>query len=129
MAQQRKTHPQITPFPMFPHETIYIGVDVGKFRHVAGFLSRTLLARHERFEGCPTCAFEQSREGFRTFVDRIREYTPLEQAVVLCVRYNQQRLFLTGIMYTLRSLLIFSSEKSSQIIHNLRTHRALSPTA
>jgi transposase len=42
-----------------------------------------LLARHERFEGCPTFAFEQSREGFRSFVDRLREYVPLEQAMVL----------------------------------------------
>lgn len=58
-------------------------VDIGKFRHVAGFLSRTLLARHERFEGCPTLAFEQSREGFRSFVDHLREYTPLEQVIIL----------------------------------------------
>jgi hypothetical protein len=27
-----------------------VGIDVGKFRHVAGFLSRTLLERHQRFE-------------------------------------------------------------------------------
>jgi len=68
---------------MLAQETLYVGVDIGKFRHVAGFLSRTLLARHERFEGCPTLAFEQSREGFRTLVDRIRELVPLEQATVL----------------------------------------------
>jgi transposase len=69
--------------PMFPHETLYVGVDVGKFRHVAGFVSRTLLKRHERFEGCPTFAFEQSREGFRAFVDRLRELVPIEQVTVL----------------------------------------------
>jgi transposase len=68
---------------MLAQETLYIGVDIGKFRHVAGFLSRTLLARHGRFEGCPALAFEQSREGFRTLVDRIRELVPLEQAMVL----------------------------------------------
>jgi len=39
---------------------------------VAGFLSRTLHQRHEHFEVCPTFSFEQSREGFRAFVDRIR---------------------------------------------------------
>lgn len=83
MAHQRKARSALLPIPMLSHETIYIGVDIGKFRHVAGFLSRTLLARHERFEGCPTLTFEQSREGFRTFVDRIREYTPLEQAAIL----------------------------------------------
>jgi hypothetical protein len=69
--------------PMFPHETLYVGVDVGKFRHVGGFLSRTLLKRHERFEGCPTFAFEQSREGFRAFVDRLRELVPIEQVTIL----------------------------------------------
>lgn len=42
-----------------------------------------MLARHERFEGCPSFSFEQSREGFRSFVDRLRGYVPLEQATVL----------------------------------------------
>src|SRR2546427_5093218 len=83
MARRQTVRPDIVALPLLPHETLYVGVDVGKFRHVAGFLSRTLLARHERFEGCPTLAFEQSREGFRTFVDRIRELVPLEQATVL----------------------------------------------
>ncbi|GHO60566.1 IS110 family transposase [Ktedonobacter robiniae] len=83
MAGAKKVRPDLALIPMLPHETLYIGVDVGKFRHVAGFLSRTLLQRHERFEGCPVFAFEQSREGFLAFVDRIREYVPLEQATVL----------------------------------------------
>jgi transposase len=83
MARSKKVHPDLALMPMLPHETIYIGVDVGKFHHVAGFLSRTLLQRHERFEGCPTLTFDQSYEGFRAFVNRIREYTPLEQATVL----------------------------------------------
>jgi hypothetical protein len=69
--------------PLFPHETLYVGIDVGKFRHVAGFLSRTLLKRHQRFEGCPTLAFDQSRAGFETLVDRLGELVPLEQVVVL----------------------------------------------
>ena len=34
-------------------------------------------------KGVPPFSFEQSREGFRAFVDRICEYTPLEQATVL----------------------------------------------
>ena len=83
MARSKKARPELALMPMLPREALYIGVDVGKFRHVAGFLSRTLLQRHEHFEGCPTFTFEQSREGFRAFVDRIREYVPLEQAVVL----------------------------------------------
>jgi transposase len=83
MTHKTQAQSHLTPIPMLPHETIYIGVDIGKFRHVAGFVSKTLLQRHERFEGCPTFAFEQSREGFRAFVDRVREYVPLEQAAVL----------------------------------------------
>src|SRR5437762_4858263 len=83
MAGSKKAISNLTLIPMLPHETLYIGVDVGKFRHVAGILSRTLLQRHERFEGCPAFAFEQSREGFRADVVRIREYVPLEQVIVL----------------------------------------------
>jgi transposase len=83
MAGNIKAHAAVSPLPMLPRETLYIGIDIGKFRHIAGFLSRTLLVRHERFEGCPTCAFEQSREGFRSFIDRIRTYVPLEQAVIV----------------------------------------------
>jgi transposase len=83
MSPKINAQTKLTALPLLPQETLYVGVDIGKFRHLAGFLSRTLLARHERFEGCPTFAFEQSREGFRSFVDRLREYVPLEQAMVL----------------------------------------------
>src|SRR2546423_15326177 len=56
MARRQTVRPDIVALPLLPHETLYVGVDVGKFGHIAGFLSRTLLARHERFEGCPTLA-------------------------------------------------------------------------
>jgi transposase len=64
-------------------ESVYIGIDVGKQRHLAGFVSTGLLARHERFEGCPVLAFHNSREGFRTLIDRIQSLCPLEQAYVM----------------------------------------------
>lgn len=83
MAHQTKAHPKLTNMPTLVSESLYIGVDIGKFKHVAGFISKTLLARHERFEGCPTLSFEQSRDGFRAFVDRIREYVPPENVAVL----------------------------------------------
>src|SRR5215472_12930246 len=83
MARSLSVRPVSVALPLLVHETLYVGVDIGKFRHVAAFLSRTLLARHERFEGCPTLAFAQSRDGFRALVDRIREYVPLEQVQVL----------------------------------------------
>jgi hypothetical protein len=62
--------------PMFTHESLYVGVDIGKHFHVAGFLSPTLLGRHERFEACPALKFDQSREGFRLLIDRISSYVP-----------------------------------------------------
>ena len=83
MARRSSAQPDLVAIPQLAHETLYVGIDVGKFRHVAGFLSRTLLERHQRFEGCPTLTFEQSREGFRALVERIRQLVPIEQATVL----------------------------------------------
>jgi transposase len=60
-----------------------VGIDVGKQRHVAGFVSTTLLKWHHRFEGCPALVVDNSREGFRQLADRIRSYAPLEQACCL----------------------------------------------
>jgi len=68
---------------MLAHESLYVGVDIGKLQHVAGFVSTTLLVRHAQFEGCPILKFENSREGFRSFVDCIQVYVPLEQCFVL----------------------------------------------
>jgi hypothetical protein len=76
-------HSQLSVVTSLANESLYVGVDIGKHSHVAGFVSRTLLSRHERFEGCPVLAFEQSREGFRTLVDRIQTYVPLPQAYVM----------------------------------------------
>lgn len=83
MTRKTQANAQLTSLPALRHETLYIGVDIGKFQHVAGSLSATLLARHERFEGCPTLTFEQSREGFRTFAERIHELVPFSQAMIL----------------------------------------------
>jgi len=64
----------LTPVPILRNESLYVGIDVGKYQHVAGFVSTTLLERHERFEGCPVLIFEQSRQGFRSLIERIRSY-------------------------------------------------------
>ncbi|GHO56169.1 IS110 family transposase [Ktedonobacter robiniae] len=79
----KKTSPDLKVLPMLPHESIYIGVDIGKQKHIAGFVSKTLLERHKHFENCPAFSFEASREGFRSFVERIRDYCPLEHIFVL----------------------------------------------
>lgn len=78
---QTSTSPKI--IPTLAQETLYIGIDVGKFRHVAGFVSHTLLKRHERFENCPVLAFDQSLEGFRVLLERIQRYVPVEHVFVL----------------------------------------------
>jgi hypothetical protein len=38
MARSKQTHSDLALLPMLPHETIYIGVDVGKSRHQATVL-------------------------------------------------------------------------------------------
>ena len=77
------THPDLQVLPMLPHETLYVGIDIGKQTHVAGFVSETLLQRHQRFESCPALSFNNTREGFRALVDRICSYVPLTQVYVV----------------------------------------------
>lgn len=69
--------------PLLAHETLYVGIDVGKLQHVAGFVSQSLLARHQRFESCPALSFANSREGFRSLGDRLQTYVPLTQVDAL----------------------------------------------
>ncbi len=79
MSRKTSSQTDLVALPMLSHETLYIGVDVGKKAHVAGFLSSTLLTRHQRFEQCPALTFDNSREGFRSLIDRIRTYVPFTQ--------------------------------------------------
>src|SRR6266567_1522920 len=127
ITKRAKVHAASKVLPMLTNESIYIGVDIGKFKNVAGFISRTLLERHQHFENCPAFIFEQSREGFRAFVECIRTYCPLEHCFILYVRYNQKRLFLTRIMYTPSSIPLFFLRETSWIIHNYGANRPLSP--
>src|SRR5437763_5746398 len=83
MSRKASLRPDLVALPMLAHETLYVGADVGKKAHVAGFISTTLLTRHQRFEHCPALAFENSREGFRSLIDRIKTYVPLTQVQVL----------------------------------------------
>lgn len=83
MTSSKKIRSELTVAPILPNESLYIGVDIGKFKHVAGFLSKTLLERHKHFEQCPAFIFDQSREGFHAFVERIQAYCPLEQCFIL----------------------------------------------
>src|SRR5947207_7512245 len=73
----------LAPVPLYAHDKLYVGIDVGKKQHVAAFVSRTLLESHKRYEACPVLRFENNRLGFRALVTRIGEYVPLDQAFVL----------------------------------------------
>ena len=86
MTKRAHAHPDLKAVPMLLNESLYIGIDIGKGKHVAGFLSQTLLSRHDRFEACPALVFENSREGFRLLLERIRRYSPLEHAFVMMER-------------------------------------------
>ena len=83
MAKPAHQRPDLQAIPRLKHESVYIGIDVGKVKHFAGFVSATLLERHQRFEACPALAFENSREGFRALVERIRHYAVLDHCFVL----------------------------------------------
>ncbi len=82
---------------------MYVGVDIGKSWQVVGFVSTTLLHRHHHFDGCPTLKFENSREGFRVLIDRIREYVPLEQCYMLMERTGHYHRVLEQYMQELDS--------------------------
>src|SRR5258707_975790 len=86
MAKPAKQRPDLKAVPMLPSESVFVGIDVGKARHVAGFLSKTLLERHSRFEACPALVFDNSREGFRLLIERLREIAPLEHSFILLER-------------------------------------------
>jgi hypothetical protein len=89
MKNKALTHPDREILPILAHESLYLGVDIGKKTHVAGFLSSTLLTRYQRFEHCPALTFDNTREGFRSLIDRIKTYVPLTQVYAVYVRYNQ----------------------------------------
>jgi transposase len=79
----RRAKQPLQAVSLLQHESLFLGIDVGKTRHVAGFVSKTLLERHQRFEACPALAFENNREGFQALVERMRALAPLEHYAVL----------------------------------------------
>ncbi len=65
------------------YEILYVGIDIGKARHVAGFVSDALFSRYRRFERCPVLSFEQSRAGFERLLAAIETYGPLDRCAVV----------------------------------------------
>ena len=79
------THPHFpaaSPIALTP--SLFIGIDVGKKRHVAAFISPDLLKK-KRFEQCPVLPFEQSRAGLLAFQERVKTYvaSPGRAAIVV----------------------------------------------
>jgi transposase len=62
--------------------TLFVGIDVAKKSHIAGFVSPELL-RQKRFDQCPTLSFENSQAGITKFLARVQEYVPLARCAVL----------------------------------------------
>ena len=103
--------------PLLGDEPLYVGIDVGKRGHVAGFVSTTLLARHERFEGCPAFTFAHSRDGFRRLIERIQTYAPLEHCCVLLERTGHYHLALLEYLLAL--------DVAVYVVHVQRRHAGL----
>jgi hypothetical protein len=81
--------------PARARNPIYCGVfNSGKRAHVVDSLSSTLLTHHQWFENSSALAFDNSREGFRSCIDRIETFVPLSQVfgvVFSCVELARAR--------------------------------------
>jgi len=66
--------------------TLDVGIDIGKTGSVAALLSKDLLAKHGRFEACPTLAFPQSRAGFEKLLATLCVYAPPRRCRILLER-------------------------------------------
>src|SRR5260370_34691115 len=69
MAKRATQRADLKAVPLLLNESLYVGIDIGKGKHLAGFLSKALLERHERFEACPALVFENLRRGFGLFLN------------------------------------------------------------
>jgi hypothetical protein len=74
-----RDRPALAVTPLYAHDNLYVGVDIGKTEHVAAFISRTLLHAHQRYEACPVLRFKNNRAGFRALLTRMGEYVPLDR--------------------------------------------------
>src|SRR5581483_757973 len=64
-------------------EWVYVGIDVGKEKHDAGFISRRILANSHGVFNCPTHTFANTREGFASVVAAISTHGDLRRCAVL----------------------------------------------
>ena len=60
-----------------------IGIDIGKFRHVAAFISSSLLETYGQFSLCPTTSLALSHESIEQFLAALEKHLPLADCAVL----------------------------------------------
>src|SRR5579859_1775107 len=60
-----------------------LGIDIGKRTHVIGFVSADLLARHGRFDRCPTVVVHPGRAEIDHFCDELAARVPLAECAAL----------------------------------------------
>lgn len=73
------------PVPL-PASRIFVGIDVGKESHYAGFVSQSLLLQHRRFERCPSLKIKNSREDFERLLTAMKAYGSLDSIAVIMER-------------------------------------------
>lgn len=69
--------------PVASPPTLYIGIDVGKTSHYAGFISDNLLRMHKSYDKCPTRYVPNNRADFEALFALVTSYTPFECCHVL----------------------------------------------
>lgn len=74
-------------YSVLPENAItFVGIDIAKKSHSAGFISRKLLMKHRRFESCPTFTFKNTREGFVALLKQMERHSSLDNIAVLIER-------------------------------------------
>lgn len=73
----------ITAITLLPQERLFVGIDIGRHSHYAGFVSKSLLEKHRHPEKCPSRPVLNSRTDFEALVEEMATYAPLSDCVVL----------------------------------------------
>lgn len=68
------------------HIMLFVGIDIGKTSHAASLLSSVLLAKHHRYEACPTFKFENTRADFAKLLAVLCTHAPLSECRVIVER-------------------------------------------
>jgi transposase len=77
----------LAPIHVLPQpERVYLGIDVGKTKHVAALISASLLVSYQRFTRCPTHPFTNTKEGFEGLLTFLRSHALTASCTVVLER-------------------------------------------